>query len=84
MSATPAAQLARLRRIYGAAWRIDRQPGHYQQAASGPGWGAPDLFVAVQRDTGVALTDATAVGLESKILATDSNHRHGPRRGNKQ
>jgi hypothetical protein len=77
-SRTPAAELARLRRIHGANWHIDRQAGTFQEAASGPGWGTPDLFVAVQRQTGATLTDSTAGGLEAKILA--ARQRPAPRR----
>jgi hypothetical protein len=79
---TPASELARLRERYGASWRIDCQAGHFQQASAGPGWGAPDLFVAVNRSSGHTLTDDSAGGLESKILA--ANPSPGPAPGRRQ
>jgi hypothetical protein len=64
---SPAADLARLRVQHGGAWRIDRQDGPQQESASGPGWIAPPLFVAVNRSTGRTVTDSTAAGLALKI-----------------
>jgi hypothetical protein len=72
VQSSPATDLARLRVRHGGAWRIDRQDGRHQEAASGPGWSAPPLYVAVHRSTGKALTDTTAGGLASKIQTAET------------
>jgi hypothetical protein len=65
MSRTPAAELARPLKVQHPGWRI----GHRSvEAASGPGYAS---YVAVHRETGLVVTDATVAGLERKLAGSE-------------
>jgi hypothetical protein len=71
VSATPAAELARLKATYGARWRIDRQEGS-QETGSGPGSTYP-RFTARRRD-GTHVLRAKSIGdLERQIMAAEGS-----------
>lgn len=69
---SPAADLARMRKEYGARWRIDHEEGAIQERATRAAYVGPAAYVARHRSTGAVLRDSTASGLENQIRTAES------------